>query len=953
MFDINGMALLNFDTSVLADTITEVKVASITKAAAATASDFVVLRAVAQSESPSIWPSMHPSITSQPSVTPSVSTGPSKRIQPSTLPSFVPSLSIPVTISPTNEPTLVPSVTIAPSNSHAPTPGLTTTMHDFQQEFSSRDIGNVGTSGQSDETALGHYTVRGSGYDIWGTFDAFHYMYFETSGDVIFTVLVEGLEADNDEAWAKGGIMFRESLDKQGSHYSMFLSAGNGLANQYRNCRGCGTSHWGVRSSFSSVWLRVEKVGNVLKSFYRPVSSTAWTAYGYVRSINSISSNGYYIGVAVTAHKKHTVATIRVSNVQLSRPCSSETITQSQCDQASSCESGQASGECYNMGEVPAWEAASSVTSIFDIGSTVTSFGCTKTEASNYENNALDGTTSKYFCDRDSLENPTGLVITPSHRRSSTAEGMRVYAHNNCPDCDVVSYIFEGRKNSTSDWIEISQGDLPWKTATAFARNGVAGLDISSTHTSGDDSFVFTEVSFYNHDYETCGTPPLQTDYRGTIASTRNGRTCQSWASQSPHQHDRTDVNYPGSGLGNNNFCRNPDSDTGGWCYTTDPNVRWEYCDVPDCYGDPATLEEYMEYKITWKSTRNPTQLSWQLAEIEVPGLLFEEPIMPILDYAGDYVASVTHGSTDIYTLGGYSSGNAIDRMALNGSTHKFAMFRESVTDVPGMTISPAHGRLSVVTGLRVYTANNNPNADPMKYQIEGRGLASANIKTRHGNGSKCWLLNSYSNGYRISLTDNCASDQNDQQFSMNEYGEIRVKSLPGYCMDPRYGRSSFYQANYMIPCNSDKYGKDSHYAKWHKFTYDSSTEKMESVLFPGYCVEYSLDSGWLSLDVCGNGKNQQFFNAGGSIQSGSDVGWTFINKGNLPWISGFDRNPLGVEIESTYESGDTDRYYHEVKFYDNTTPYYEYKIYFLEMRDPDSLMIQFAEIELPGLLLD
>ena len=41
-----------------------------------------------------------------------------------------------------------------------------------------------------------------------------------------------------------------------------------------------------------------------------------------------------------------------------------------------------------------------------------------------------------------------------------------------------------------------------------------------------------------------------------------------------------------GSLEGAQNFCRNPDLDSGGpWCYTTDPNVRWQYCDIPVCHG--------------------------------------------------------------------------------------------------------------------------------------------------------------------------------------------------------------------------------------------------------------------------------------------------------------------------------------------------------------------------------
>ena len=41
-------------------------------------------------------------------------------------------------------------------------------------------------------------------------------------------------------------------------------------------------------------------------------------------------------------------------------------------------------------------------------------------------------------------------------------------------------------------------------------------------------------------------------------------------------------TDYPSTGLGDHNYCRNPDGeDQGAWCYTTDPNHRWEYCACP------------------------------------------------------------------------------------------------------------------------------------------------------------------------------------------------------------------------------------------------------------------------------------------------------------------------------------------------------------------------------------
>ena len=63
---------------------------------------------------------------------------------------------------------------------------------------------------------------------------------------------------------------------------------------------------------------------------------------------------------------------------------------------------------------------------------------------------------------------------------------------------------------------------------------------------------------------------------------TASGKTCQAWTAQSPHSHTRTPQNYENAGL-ENNYCRNPDGEDKAWCYTTDPDDRWDFCDVPNC----------------------------------------------------------------------------------------------------------------------------------------------------------------------------------------------------------------------------------------------------------------------------------------------------------------------------------------------------------------------------------
>jgi len=73
-------------------------------------------------------------------------------------------------------------------------------------------------------------------------------------------------------------------------------------------------------------------------------------------------------------------------------------------------------------------------------------------------------------------------------------------------------------------------------------------------------------------------------DYRGDVSVTKSGKTCQAWDQQSPHTHPVfTEENKQESGLGEHNYCRNPNEPGGVWCYTTDSDKRWEYCPVPFC----------------------------------------------------------------------------------------------------------------------------------------------------------------------------------------------------------------------------------------------------------------------------------------------------------------------------------------------------------------------------------
>jgi hypothetical protein len=102
-----------------------------------------------------------------------------------------------------------------------------------------------------------------------------------------------------------------------------------------------------------------------------------------------------------------------------------------------------------------------------------------------------------------------------------------------------------------------------------------------------------------------CKRTKLGEEYNGCENQTRDGYTCQSWASQSPHKHDIW-KNFPdGSEEEAQNYCRNPDGsgEEGPWCYTTNPKVRWNYCKIPICDGECKTTEKGEEYNGTTSTT--------------------------------------------------------------------------------------------------------------------------------------------------------------------------------------------------------------------------------------------------------------------------------------------------------------------------------------------------------------
>ncbi|XP_035022674.2 tissue-type plasminogen activator isoform X3 [Hippoglossus stenolepis] len=106
--------------------------------------------------------------------------------------------------------------------------------------------------------------------------------------------------------------------------------------------------------------------------------------------------------------------------------------------------------------------------------------------------------------------------------------------------------------------------------------------------------------------------------YRGTWSIGHSGAECINWNATSLRGKRFTarKVDATSLGLGNHNFCRNPDNDSNPWCYIyKGTQIVWELCSVPKCPEDKyqeCTLGSGQSYRGTASVTKSGSScLPW------------------------------------------------------------------------------------------------------------------------------------------------------------------------------------------------------------------------------------------------------------------------------------------------------------------------------------------------------
>ncbi|MBS3967379.1 MAG: DUF4832 domain-containing protein [Truepera sp.] len=169
--------------------------------------------------------------------------------------------------------------------------------------WQSDDVGQVGIPGDTDFINQQHAVVRGSGEDIWGSADSFHFAYQPLRGDSAITARVVSI--DNTHQWAKAGVMIREQLTPNSKHALVALTPLGIVEFNWRPETGGLTSNSGNRQvGVSPRWVRLVRQGNTFSS-YESADGVAWQL---VASTEIVMAEQVYVGLAVTSRSNSQIA---------------------------------------------------------------------------------------------------------------------------------------------------------------------------------------------------------------------------------------------------------------------------------------------------------------------------------------------------------------------------------------------------------------------------------------------------------------------------------------------------------------------------------------------------------------------------------------------------------------------------------------------------------------------
>lgn len=177
--------------------------------------------------------------------------------------------------------------------------------------WQSQDIGTVGVAGSYSESG-GTHTVQANGADWWGTEDRGHIVYQQVEGD--FTLTVRLATAGGSDAWRRGIVMARETLDADARYVAMAW-APSARAKLWRSTAGGTTSSSNTGSATVPHWLRVVRSGDTISAYYS-ANGDSWIEASSATTLSGLPTT-IYAAFAYCAHDDQAAETATFDNVEL------------------------------------------------------------------------------------------------------------------------------------------------------------------------------------------------------------------------------------------------------------------------------------------------------------------------------------------------------------------------------------------------------------------------------------------------------------------------------------------------------------------------------------------------------------------------------------------------------------------------------------------------------------
>jgi regulation of enolase protein 1 (concanavalin A-like superfamily) len=155
------------------------------------------------------------------------------------------------------------------------------------------------------------YTVTGGGANMWGTADAFHFVWKRVSGDVTLSAGIS-LQGTEGNAHRKAGVMIRQGLGPSDAYADAVVHADGLTSLQYREKESSETLE--VRAGAAAPrFLRLERRGNSFTLFV----ADADRHFTQAGSATVVLRDPIYVGLVVCAHDADALQTATFRDVGL------------------------------------------------------------------------------------------------------------------------------------------------------------------------------------------------------------------------------------------------------------------------------------------------------------------------------------------------------------------------------------------------------------------------------------------------------------------------------------------------------------------------------------------------------------------------------------------------------------------------------------------------------------